>query len=111
MRASLRDNFRYLLVEYSGETSDVSRAVSFQLERMLGVLGLFETGAKVVSVEEGKTIVRVLRGQERRVCTGFTLMNNDAGKKERARVIRISGTIAALCKKARVKRAKKKTSV
>ena len=99
MRSSLRDNFRYLLVEYTGEDSDIRKSVSSEIERFLGVIGVYETGSKVVAVENGKAIVRVLRGQEKRVCAGLALVNNEAGKSIRMRVLRISGTIKALCKK------------
>jgi len=107
MRSSLRDNFRYLLVEYDGKTTDVRLAVTGEIERYLGVLGRYETGAKVVAVEEGKAVVRVLRGQEKRVCAGLALVNNEEGSGIRMRVLRISGTIAALCKKEGIKRSKK----
>lgn len=107
MRPTLRDDFRYLLVEYNGEDVDVKRAVSREIEKYLGVLGSYQTGAKVVSIEDGKAIVRVIRGKEEIVCAAFALINKEAGKNIRLRVLRISGTIAALCKKEKIVRKKR----
>ena len=106
MKPTLRDDFRYLLVQCEG-TTDIKRSVSQELEKYLGILGLTQTGAKVVALEDGKAIVRVVRGTEDLVCSAFALVNKRDGESRRMRVLRISGTIRALCKKESIKRVKR----
>ncbi|MFH0927752.1 MAG: Rpp14/Pop5 family protein [Candidatus Micrarchaeota archaeon] len=108
MKPTLRDNFRYLLVQCSCAGGDERAVLERELEKLLGMLGLYETGARIVFVQNGEIGVRVLRGQEGKVCAALALSNSQAGKNVRFRVLGVSGTIESLCKKGGVKHKKKR---
>jgi RNase P/RNase MRP subunit POP5 len=114
MRSSLRDNFRYILIrdETNDEKNELTQTrVAQVLDKFLGVFGVYETGAKIISAQDTNVIVRVFRGCEDKVCTCFALVNNESGKNIRLRVLRISGTIDALCSKQKLEKPQKRSKI
>jgi len=110
MRSSLRDNFRYVLVKDEMPDENTQKKISNVLEKFLGVIGIYETGARIIQTEKEYAIIRVVRGFEDKICACFALANNESAKNIRLRVLRISGTIDALCSKQNVSKPKKTTN-
>lgn len=107
MRSSLRDDFRHLCVQYIGEKME-DRELWQETEKAifayLGVIGAYESGAKIEEVMGENMIIRCKSGHEKKVCACLALINNFGGKRVRLRVKRISGTISSLCKKEGIER-------
>jgi len=111
MKSTLRENYRHVLAKYAGRQvgdEELKEIVQKYLLFSLGTLGMFESGAKVISARGEDVIIRCVRGEEERICAALALCNNLDGERIRLKVLMVSGTIRALCQKQGIKKPKRR---
>ncbi|PIT84693.1 hypothetical protein COU37_02090 [Candidatus Micrarchaeota archaeon CG10_big_fil_rev_8_21_14_0_10_45_29] len=111
MKSTLRENYRYVLAKYAGKQNcaeEIKAIAQKYLLSSLGTLGIFQSGARVISAEKENVIIRCVRGEEERICAALALCNHIDGEKIRLKVLRVSGTLRALCEKQGIKKPKRR---
>ncbi|MCX8163238.1 MAG: hypothetical protein N3D10_01645 [Candidatus Micrarchaeota archaeon] len=111
LRTHLKDKKRYLL--YRLKIYKDQKITREEIEEIIfdffGVYGIIENNLKVIYYDENEKyfILRCLAGKEKKICPFLSLISHHNGKPLRFELLLISGTIASLKRKTKLKNLKK----